>query len=232
MKKAQLPLCIFLLLTTFLSGAAEESRSVTIRRVKRAVVRIITYDGQDRPLLQASGFFVTPERIATTAHVINGASRALIETFDGRTYAVQGIVAFDEESDVALLQISASSSEMTTTLKISERVPSEGEEIILVSNPQGFAWKTTKGSVLTLWNFQERGDLLRITAAISPGSSGGPVVNRAGEVVAIAAMHIVSSEDFNFAVPCTSFSNLRPRQLQPLRSLVEQPEPPAASGRF
>ncbi|MGB9177726.1 MAG: serine protease [Pyrinomonadaceae bacterium] len=218
-------------MATFLSGAAEESRSGTIRRVKRAVVRITTYDGQDRPLLQASGFFVTPERIATTAHVINGASRAQIETFDGRTYAVQGIVAFDEESDVALLQISASSLEITT-LKISERVPSEGEEIILVSNPQGFAWKTTKGSVVTLWNFQERGDLLRITAAISPGSSGGPVVNRAGEVVAVAAMHIVSSEDFNLAVPCTSFSNLRLGPPQPLRSLVEQSEPPACRRRF
>jgi S1-C subfamily serine protease len=59
----------------------------------------------------------------------------------------------------------------------------------------------------TLWEFGNVGTRVQITAGLLPGSSGGPVLNAQGQVVAIAAMHLDSEDELNFAVPAVQ---LRP----------------------
>jgi S1-C subfamily serine protease len=191
------------------------------KHVKQAVVVITTYDKSEKPLLQGSGFFVETKYLITTLHLIKDAYRAQIRTFNGRTYPVEGIAALNEQRDLALLEIGGASKGWTT-LAVEETMPTEGEEIIVVSNPQGASWTVSTGVIEAIWNFQGIGDLMRITAAISPGSSGGPVVNRRGRVVGIAAMHIDSADDLNFAVPSELIKALRPGPLRPLPGHIVQ----------
>jgi S1-C subfamily serine protease len=187
---------------------SEEAHRALIMRVKRAVVILTTYDERGYLISQGSGFFVAPDRIITNAHVINTAARAQIETFDGHTFHAQGAVAIDEKRDLALLQIDAQAS-TATTLLIEDTIPAQGEEVFVVSNPRGSSWKVSSGAALATWNFQELGTLIRITAAISRGSSGGPVVNSEGRVVGIATMCLKRSEELYFAIPGKSISTLR-----------------------
>jgi S1-C subfamily serine protease len=167
--------------------------------LKRAVVIVNTYDERGRPLLQGSGFFITPDRIVTNLHVLKNASLIRIETFAGKTITVQTVVATDPGSDLALLQMNATCTD--TTLQVEDATPVEGESIIVLSNPEGSHWKITRGQVGPIWEFENVGKRMQITASILPGSSGGPVLNQKGHVIGIAVMHTGSADDLNFAVP-------------------------------
>ncbi len=214
----RLPLLLVVFLLAFLSPAsAQEAESLPslIRRVKRAVVIINTYDCDGKPLRHGNGFFVEQNRLITGLHVLEGACQARIRTFNDHDYPVQGIIAVDEEHDLVLLQTALPSSQIAA-LPVEATPPRTGEEIFVISNPRGTSWEVGRGITLSPWNFQHVGDVLRITSSIRHGSSGSPVVNRHGRVVGVAAMQIRSAEELNFAVPVQW---IRALQGGPLRSL-------------
>src|SRR5258705_10179546 len=78
-----------------------------VRRVKPSVVAIATYDAQGEALMTGSGFFVRPGEVVTNLHVIRGAGRCEIKTLDGKgkVFPVAGVLAVDEEGDLALLKV-------------------------------------------------------------------------------------------------------------------------------
>jgi S1-C subfamily serine protease len=198
---------VFVLVAVSLITAHELSKE-KIASFKRAVVIVTTYDDQGKPLLQGSGFFITPDRIVTNLHVISHASEIRIKTFAGKTFTVQTIIATDGSSDLALLQIDASCLN-ATTLEVEDESPIEGESIIVLSNPQGSHWKVTHGRVGRIWQFEGIGKRMQITADIFPGSSGGPVLNEQGQVIGIAVMHMAGAVDLNFAVPAERLKTLQ-----------------------
>jgi S1-C subfamily serine protease len=187
---------------------AHESSSSQVDQLKRAVVIVTTYDKRGKPLLQGSGFFIDSEQVVTNLHVIKDASQIRIETFAGTTATVQSVIATNEKTDLALLRIAQPCPD-SASLPLVTGPPAEGESIVLVSNPQGSRWKVTRGNVGMLWEFAGIGTRLQITAAIRPGSSGGPVVNERGEVIGIASLHANSADDLNFAVPVESLRDLQ-----------------------
>src|SRR6476659_1033562 len=116
---------LFLLLTTTVPALAEPSAK-TIDQVKRGVVSITTFDQDGKPLLLGGGFFVQSNRLVTSIHVLKGASRASVRTFDGQSYCVEGIVALNEDNDLALLQTNAPAN--VAHLSLAGNVESEGEK--------------------------------------------------------------------------------------------------------
>lgn len=188
------------------TSAAEKPSAEKLSELKRAVVIVTTFDKQDKPLLQGSGFFIKTDCIVTNLHVIKDAGHIRIKTFAGKTSTVQNVIAADEKDDLALLQTEGSLSD--SILQLEDAPPVEGDAIVVLSNPQGSPWKVTRGRVGLLWEFGGSSGRIQITAEILPGSSGGPVVNEQGRVVGVAAMHIPSAEDLNFAVPTESLKAL------------------------
>ena len=187
--------------------SAEPSAEV-VARVKHAVVLITTYDQRGMPEKQGSGFFLTADRVVTNLHVVNTASQIRISTFTGRTFTADRILAADKNSDLALLQLSAPSSD-ATTLGLAEVEPLEGAPVMLVSHPLGAHWRVSAGEVGRSWSFFEVGERLQISADVLPGSSGGPVLNLEGCVIGIAVMHIESNDNLNFAVPVARLKELQ-----------------------
>jgi len=196
----------FVLFASSLSGAGELSKE-KIASFKSAVVIVTTYDDHGKPLLQGSGFFITRDRIVTNFHVINHATEIRIKTFLGKTFTVQSVVAKDESSDLALLQVDPTYA--NATLPVAVESPTEGESIIVFGNPRDSQWKVTHGRVSRVWQFESIGKRIQITADIFPGSSGGPVLNQQGQVIGIAVMRVGSAEGLNFAVPAESLKNLQ-----------------------
>lgn len=179
-----------------------------VTQLKRAVVIITTYDAQGNALLQGSGFFIDANQVVTSLHVIKDANQIRLETFSGTSATVQSVSATNKETDLALLRLAQPCSDIAI-LPLVSTPPHEGEAIMLVSSPQGSRWKVTQGNVGLLWEFSGISNRLQITAAIAPGSSGGPVVNEQGQVIGIAALYVNSVEDLNFAVPVSNLRDLR-----------------------
>jgi S1-C subfamily serine protease len=189
------------------SVSTHEPSAGEIAQLKRAVVVVTTYDNRGKPLFQGSGFFIDQAQVVTSLHVIKGASQVRIETFAGTTATVQSISATNETADLALLQIAQPCPNCAVLQLAAASV--EGEAITLISNPEGSRWQVSRGSVGALWEFGGIGTLLQITAAILPGSSGGPVVNARGQVIGVASLHINSADDLNFAVPVENLKALQ-----------------------
>ncbi len=186
-----------------------------VQKVKRAVVVVKTFDAQGKPLLRGSGFIIGSGMIVTNRHVLEGASDAEIKTHDGASYRARGLAAVNDSQDLALIDAGIPAGAFTP-IETARASVAPGQEVFVVSHPRGSAWKTTRGTVVEVWHFQDLGDLIRITAGIAPGSSGGPVVNLEGELVGIATRHTQGGEDLNFALPGSLLSTLKAGATIPL----------------
>jgi Trypsin-like peptidase domain len=73
-----------------------------------------------------------------------------------------------------------------------------GDDILVAGNPEGLEASFSRGIVSGIRSVS---GLIQMDAAISPGSSGGPVVNRQGEVIGLAVATLVEGQNLNFSVP-------------------------------
>jgi hypothetical protein len=113
---------------------------------------------------------------------------------DDVTYKVDEVVAFSLLHDLCILKLPDAKG---VPLHASINNPTVGEEVIVAGNPEGLEASISKGIVSAIR--EERG-LIQIDAPISPGSSGGPVVNQSGEVIGVAVSTLVEGQNLNFAV--------------------------------
>jgi len=180
---------------------ADEKLVDLIKKVKPSVVLIETFDKDNKPIGQGSGFFIDNKgRLITNHHVVESAYSATIKTSAGKEYPVQGIVAKDTEADIVKLVVNLPDANITL-LNLSVNVPSEGEDIFVIGNPLGLESTVSTGIVSAVRDIPAFGKILQITAPISPGSSGSPVINRKGEVIGIATLIVTKGQNLNFAIP-------------------------------
>lgn len=165
-----------------------------------------------------SGFFIAGDRIITNRHVIERASRVEIHLLDGKKYTVKGVLAIDGEGDLALLSVDVPKGS-AIPLPIVKAVPLEGESVVVVGNPYGLEGSVSNGIVSAVREIGGYGKIIQITAPISPGSSGSPVVNMAGQVIGVATLQAAEGQSLNFAVPAERISQLKVTELQTFSSL-------------
>ena len=204
-----------------LAAAAQDFLPELVKRIKPSAVAIETFDAKGNTLSRGSGFFVTPDRIITNRHVIERSSRVEIHLLDGKKYPVRGVLAVDGEGDLALLQVEVPAGS-AVPLPIMRSVPAEGESIVVVGNPYGLEGSVSNGIVSAVREISGYGKIIQITAPISPGSSGSPVVNMAGQVVGVATLQAEQGQSLNFAVPSERIFQLKVNELQSVSSLTAE----------
>src|SRR5436309_5328623 len=182
------------------ANAQDDSLPELVRRIKPSVVSIVTYDAKGARLSRGSGFFTAPDRVVTNRHVLEGAYRAEIHTVNDLTFNVKGVLAVDGEGDIALLQVDIPPN-VASPLTVVRTSPQEGESIVVIGNPLGLEGSISNGIVSAVRDIPSFGRIIQITAPISPGSSGSPVVNMRGEVVGVATLQLADGQSLNFAVP-------------------------------
>ena len=144
---------------------------------------------------QGSGFFVSKTGIGVSNyHVFEGGSQQEIKTTDGRKFQVTNVLAQSQEYDYVVFQVENSAGTEFPFLPAATVTPRKGEEILVLGNPRGLENTLSKGIVSAL-----RPPLIQMDAAISPGSSGGPVMNMRGEVIGIATFKVKGCENCNLA---------------------------------
>jgi hypothetical protein len=188
------------------SSAHSQTPQEIAKKAFGATVLLVMEDANGQPLSLGSGFFVRNGEIASNLHVLEGAARGYAKLVGEKTKLdIEGITAVDPERDLVVLKISAARSQMLS-LGDSNGVQ-VGESVYAVGNPQGLEGTFSQGIVSSI---REVGadKLLQITAPISPGSSGGAVLNGKGEVIGVSVATFRGGQNLNFAIPSNYLKTL------------------------
>jgi len=171
-----------------------------------AVVRVIAR-GSNFSVMQGSGFFISRDGLlVTNYHVIRGADFASILRDDNTTLFVEGIVAADKDADLALLKINVAD---VPFLRIApDTLPKIGTTVYAIGNPEGLTNTLSEGLISGLRNRANHLVAIQTSAAISHGSSGGPLLTADGMVVGVTSAMAVDGQNLNFAVPASQVRQL------------------------
>ncbi len=214
-------LLISLASISFSQAFSQDNLPGLVRRVKPAIVAIVTYDANGEALTSGSGFFIRPGQVVTSLHVMRGARRSDVRTLDGkgRIYRVAGTLAVDEDGDLALLSVDTRS-ERARFSELSAALPEEGEKIFVIGNPLKLAGSVSDGIVSAVREVPGVGKIIQITAPISQGSSGSPIFNLKGQVIGVVTVKVTNGQNINLAI---ASARVRALSSGPLRQLAELP---------
>jgi len=214
--------CILLIALLPVVGAAQDFLPELVKRIKPSAVAIEAFDSRGQTIARGSGFFVGADRIITNRHVIEGSYRAEVHLLNDKRVAVRGVLAVDGEGDLALLQVDLPANVQITPLPLVRRAPQEGESIVVIGNPFGLEGSVSNGIVSAVREIPGYGKIIQITASISPGSSGSPVVNMAGQVIGVATLQAEEGQNLNFAVPAARILQLKIGEARSFSALASE----------
>ena len=184
------PILLYFLLFYFPFSAviAQELTAEQIyAKINDAVVTIYTFDANGKILSQGSGVVLNEKGwVVTNYHVYAGAEKLVVKHKE-KIVKYSGIIGLDVEKDILILKI-ADLSFLPISLGNSDLLR-VGQKIYAIGSPMGFENTITEGIISGLRSYEERTkNFIQVSAAISPGSSGGAVVNAKGELIAITTL--------------------------------------------
>ena len=178
-----------------------------IKEARKSIVLISTFDKHGNTLGQGSGFIINSKGyVVSNLHVFRGAEKAQIK-LNHKVYTVDQFFDKDYKTDLVLLKIGNKKTDWKP-LKISNKLPSVGEKIIVIGNPLGLESTVSDGIVSAKREIKPFGKVIQITSPISPGSSGSPVLNIKGEVIGVATFQMIKGQNLNFAIPISKVKKL------------------------
>ena len=171
-----------------------------------STVLLITEDADGEAHGLGSGFFIGSGSIATNLHVVEDAPKGYAKLVGQDTkYNIDGIIAIDEKHDLVILQVTAFG---ISPLPLGDSDTIEiGEPVYVAGNPKGLEGTFSDGIISSIRG-EDAFKLLQMTAPISPGSSGGPVLNANGEVIGISVLTVRDGQNLNFAIPINYLKSL------------------------
>jgi len=224
---AALILVIVLVSTSKGSLPNSASNQLKVSPLTDGVLTIISYDAAGNREAQGSGFILTSDGLAATNfHVLDGASKAIAECCSGRKFDVASIEGFDGDRDLVVFQLrgtgegGAPHGLPLIPLDTSGDI-TVGERVVAIGSPQGLENTVSDGIISAIRSYKTT-RYLQITAPISPGSSGGPVLNGSGHAIGIATMQAREGQNLNFAV---SSEHLKPLLEEHLEYSLQQIQP-------
>jgi len=181
-----------------------------IKKAQSSIVVVLTYTEQGARPSQGTGFFIAKNGdLITNYHVLLGASRSKVRLSSGEEYAVKKVVAEDPDGDLVRVSVEIQE-EKVAPLVVSSTPPRVGEKVVVIGNPLGLAQTVSDGIVSAIRVVPGFGRIIQITAPISPGSSGSPVLNMKGEVVGVVTFLLVAGQNLNFAIPADRIAEMSP----------------------
>ncbi len=197
------------------AAPAQAQQSVVVFDVKKlaattrpAVALVTVLDKSGKPLKLGTGFFVSSDgKLVTNAHVIEGADNVTAKLENGATYTIRGVLKAALDKDLVLLQADAKDVPSLTVSRDAS-LPEVGSRVAVIGRPLRLEGTVCDGIILGHRNAKKDDQWLQMTAAVSPGSSGSPIVDENGKVVGIATFLITNAQALNFARPVAYVSEL------------------------
>ena len=200
-----------------------ESLGDTYRRVSTSVVVIrargqeVTDDGMVGFKEIGSGVLISADgKVATAAHVVQQMEDIMVE-FLGEDPVAARVYASEQWADISILQLSVVPRGATVAKLVDSEPVLIGDPVFLVGAPYGLSYSLSQGVISARWAPDTvtkefpLAEFFQTDAVINTGNSGGPMFNRAGDVIGIVSHNISKSggsEGLGFAVTANSVKSL------------------------
>jgi tetratricopeptide (TPR) repeat protein len=170
------------------------------QNARPAVMLLVVSDASGKEIAKGTGFLVSGDgKLITNHHVIENAASVVAKADNGGLFHLKGVLADDPKNDLVLLKLEGKDLPFIS-LGNSDKIE-VGTRIAVIGSPLGLEGTLSEGIVSAERDLEGEFKMLQITAAISPGSSGSPVLNAKGEVVGVARALLQEGQALNFAVP-------------------------------
>lgn len=162
-----------------------------------STAEIQVYGKWDDDIKLGTGFFISNDGVlVTNHHVIESGYGATVILSDETEYAVTSVLGYSELYDLAILKIDA----LSTPIPISSRPNQTGSAVYALGSSLGLTGSFSSGIISTTSRVLNDVDYIQITAPLSPGNSGGPLVNSYGEVIGVNTATFIDGQNLNLAV--------------------------------
>ena len=188
----------------------EEPKPLTGREIAALSPSVFTIQvySQDGYYMQSgSGFLAIDDRkVFTNFHVIEGGYDAEVVTQDNDVLEIEGVLYADPVRDVAVLSLKKPTGLPVLPI-VSSSMLQIGDDVYAIGSPLGLQNTVSDGILSAV---RKEGGLtdLQVTAPISHGSSGGPLLNAYGQVVGIIYATYEGGQNLNLAIPSDDFRYL------------------------
>ena len=198
------------------SGTASAQDAMRVAQLALpAVVMMVVFDQNQEPFGRGTGFVIGEELVATNAHMVTGIHFAAVGVVASEDFfAVEAVLALDIEHDLAIISVPGISGDHLLGLGNADLVQ-VGQPIVAVGNPRGLKGTVSDGIISAIRN-SDGNKIFQITAPISPGSSGGPILNMKGEVIGVASFIGHDGANLGFAAPVSYLQDLLAVPFQPV----------------
>lgn len=178
------------------------------KQTRPAVYLLVLQDEDGKTIGAGTGFVISSQGLlVTNQHVIAEAHTIIAKAENGGLFPITRVVATDSRNDLALLQLEAKDLPFLTLAP--DGSAEAGTRIAVIGSPLGLEGTLTEGIVSARRNLpKEKRDVLQISAPISQGSSGSPVLDSQGRVVGVASFLIQDGQSLNFASPSEKLRRL------------------------
>lgn len=189
-------------------GLTEKAPDTIYDESVGALTRIVVYGNFFGSLVElgsGSGCFIGENKIITATHVVDKVKKEFIAVFDkaGNLYQVENIISSEEGKDISVLEVKlkeyaegGEDFEHSILTINTYYVPAPGEEVYALGNPQNYSFTLSKGMVRIPRLTVMGADYVCHQAPTSEGSSGGVLLNKYGEIIAVTNMLILGVENF------------------------------------
>lgn len=192
-------------------------------KIQDAIFTVFAEDEQGNIFSQGSGFFINSSGIGiTNFHVLNGAYKAKIKLFNGTILPIQSVCDYDKDADLVKFKVS-SDTVTFRALSLTNVVPARGTQILSLSSPLGLEQTVSTGIVSAVRDNDKYGKVIQMTAPISHGSSGSPIMNMKGEVLGISTFNLSEGQNLNFAISSLKLYELTQNKKCSLYSIWNNP---------
>jgi serine protease Do len=191
---------------------AETDLTELVKNIQPAVATVVAYDVNGNVASLGTGFFISKEgHLVTNYHVLFGKFGAEIKTADGETYPIKTIVAQNQAADLLKVGVDIPA-DRVRWLAVSNEPPLIAQHVVVVGSPMGLEQSVSDGIVSSVREIPGVGTFYQISAPISPGSSGSPVVDMKAKVVGVATFQFLQGQNLNFAIASQSIRELQTDQ--------------------
>jgi tetratricopeptide (TPR) repeat protein len=195
---------VIIAITAFSATVRAETETIDLKalakKARPAVMLLVVSDANGKEIATGTGFLVSSDgKLITNHHVIEGAASAVAKAENGGLFPIEGVLADDPKNDLVLLKLKGQDLPFLP-LGNSDKIEA-GTRIAVIGSPLGLEGTVSEGIVSAVRDLMGDIKVIQVTAAISPGSSGSPVMDSKGDVVGIASALLRGGQALNFAVP-------------------------------
>jgi S1-C subfamily serine protease len=198
-----------------------------VAKTKPAVVQIYIINSTTGQVYSATGWLYHGPNgidVVTNAHVMDLGDRIRMETLTGVDVVFERLDGYDNPNDLALIRVSAKIDLGPVCLQLADPATvQEGQHILVIGNPKGLTGTISDGMISAI---RHNPEAVQITAPISHGSSGSPVINDEGKVAGVVKSYLDDGQNLNLCVPVAQVAIVARQDLpaQPIAQATPAPQ--------